>query len=69
MEKSVPTTHATWHFVSVVLVHTFWTPAAHEESAAHGVHGATPDSEKVVPAEHGSLHTVSADVVHAVFTP
>ena len=38
-EKVEPTTQATWHTVSVVVVHAAFTPRGHVASAAHVSHG------------------------------
>ena len=52
-EKDVPTAHATWHTVSVVLVQAVFTPAVHVASAAHVLHPvAFPEAEKFAPAVH-----------------
>ena len=63
-----PTAHATWHTVSVDLVHAVFT-CVHVESAAHVPHGALPVAEKVEPTTQATWHTVSVVVVHAVSTP
>ena len=63
-----PTAHATWHTVSVDLVHAVFT-CVHVESAAHVPHGALPVAEKVEPTTQATWHTVSVVVVHAAFTP
>ena len=63
-----PTAHATWHTVSVDLVHAVFT-CVHVESAVHVPHGALPVAEKVEPTTQATWHTVSVVVVHAAFTP
>ena len=63
VENVDPATHATWHTVSVVLVHDVFTPAPHVESAAHGEQGVFPEEDHVEPAEQGTGQVSEAQVV------
>ena len=60
------------HSVSVVVVQSVSTPAAHVESAVHVMHGTLPEAEKDIPPTHGAtapLHTMSDPRLQAISTP